>query len=198
MSGRAEKAVLRPARAGDAAALLDIYAHYVESTAITFEYDVPSVDEFTRRIGHTLEKYPYIVAENGDGILGYAYAGPFHERAAYDWAVETSVYVKDGLGRCGLGRLLYAGLEAALAAQGIINANACIAYPAGEDDEFLTKNSVQFHEHMGYRFVGRFYKCGYKFGRWYDMVWMEKHLGPHPDTPAPVRPFPEIAGDLTF
>ena len=196
MSAVSEGCCLRPARVEDAAALLDIYSYYVENTAVTFEYDVPTADEFARRIGHTLEKYPYLAAVRGNEVLGYAYAGPFHERAAYDWAVETSVYVRNGLTRSGLGRLLYTGLETALAAQGITNANACIAYPAGADDEFLTKNSVRFHEHMGYRLVGRFYKCGYKFARWYDMVWMEKHLGPHPDVPAPVRPFSEIAGSL--
>ena len=67
----------------------------------------------------------------------------------------------------------------------------CIAYPK-EEDEYLTKNSVEFHSHLCYRLVGEFYQCGYKFGRWYDMVWMEKLIGPHEVPAAPIRPFPEI------
>ena len=80
---------IRTATVSDAQALLNIYAPYVEHTAITFEYDVPSVEEFASRIKHTLQKYPYLIAERNGKLLGYAYAGPFHERPAYDWAVET-------------------------------------------------------------------------------------------------------------
>ena len=86
---------IRVAREEDAAALLEIYAPYVLETAITFEYDVPSAEEFAGRIRHTLERYPYLVAEDESGeLLGYAYASPFHARPAYDWAVETSFYVR--------------------------------------------------------------------------------------------------------
>lgn len=171
---------LRLARPADAPALLAIYAPYVEQTAITFEYDVPPAEEFARRIEDTLKKYPYLVAEEGGQPVGYAYAGPFHARPAYDWAVETSIYVLGGRRGGGLGRLLYEGLETALREQGILNLNACVACPgpAGED-EYLTDNSVRFHQHMGYRLVGRFEQCGYKFGRWYNMAWLEKHIGPH-------------------
>ena len=85
--------IIRTASEADAPALLEIYAPYVDRTAITFEYEVPSVDEFASRIRNTLQKYPYLVAEKGGRILGYAYAGPFHDRPAYDWSVETSIYV---------------------------------------------------------------------------------------------------------
>ena len=189
---------IRTANPDDAAELLAVYAPYVEQTAITFEYEVPTLEEFRDRIAHTLRRYPYLVAEENGEILGYAYTGPFGERVAYSWAVETSIYLRQDVRGKGLGKRLYQALEDVSRAQHVQSLYACIAYPAGEDDEFLTKNSVRFHEHMGYRLVGRFYKCGYKFGRWYDMVWMEKHLGPHPDEPAPVRPFPEIAESLTF
>lgn len=94
---------LRAARPDDAAALLEIYAPYVTGTAISFEYDVPSVEEFRARIEHTLKKYPYIVAESGGEIVGYAYTGEFKERAAYGWSVETSIYVARGKKRCGIG-----------------------------------------------------------------------------------------------
>ena len=169
---------IRMANPSDAQALLNIYAPYVINTAITFEYDVPSVEEFASRIAHTLEKYPYLIAEEGGNILGYAYASPFHDRPAYDWAVETSIYVDQNIKHRGIGRKLHDALESTLREQGILNMNACIAYPP-EEDEHLDKNSVEFHAHMGYRLVGEFYKCGYKFNRWYNMVCMEKLIGEH-------------------
>ena len=169
---------IRMANPADAQALLNIYAPYVINTAITFEYDVPSLEEFASRIAHTLEKYPYLIAEEGGNILGYAYASPFHDRPAYDWAVETSIYVDQNIKHRGIGRKLHDALESTLREQGILNMNACIAYPP-EEDEHLDKNSVEFHAHMGYRLVGEFYKCGYKFNRWYNMVWMEKMIGEH-------------------
>lgn len=182
---------IRAASESDAPELLAIYAPYIENTAITFEYDIPSVEEFTGRIRHTLEKYPYLVAEKNNQILGYAYAGPFHERAAYDWAVETSIYVDRAKKHMGIGRLLHDALEQTLKAQGILNMNACIAYTP-VPDEHLDNNSVAFHTHMGYRLVGEFYQCGYKFHTWYNMVWMEKQIGEHTACPKPVIPFEEL------
>ena len=180
---------IRVATPEDAEALLDIYAPYVTDTAITFEYEVPSLTEFRKRIRHTLERYPYLVMEQNGEILGYAYAGPFKERAAYDWAVETTIYVKQGMKKQGIGRKLYQALEDTLIRQNILNLNACIGYPTVED-EYLTRNSMEFHQHLGYRLVGQFYRCGYKFGRWYDMVWMEKIIGEHkPDQPD-IVPYP--------
>lgn len=180
--------MIRIARPEDAEALLDIYAPYVKETAITFEYEVPSVEEFRKRIESILKKYPYLLAEQDGKITGYAYAGVFNERPAADWAVETAIYVEKGSRRTGVGRALYGALEKALAGQNILNVNACIAWPETED-EYLTYDSIRFHEHMGYRMVGRFHQCGYKFGRWYDLAWMEKHLGEHPAKPEEVRWF---------
>ncbi len=182
---------IRMAEEADAPALLDIYRPYVEQTAITFEYDVPTSAEFARRITATLQRYPYLVAE-ADGVpVGYAYAAPFKERAAYDWAVETSIYVRQGLPGRGCGGQLYSALERLLRAQHILNLNACIAWTA-EADAHLDNNSTEFHAHLGYVPVGTFHQCGYKFGRWYDMIWMEKMLAPHPETPKPVVPVAQI------
>ncbi|MBC5660859.1 GNAT family N-acetyltransferase [Anaerosacchariphilus sp. NSJ-68] len=184
---------IRRATPADAEALLGIYAPYVEHTVITFEYLVPTVEEFRERIRHTLEKYPYILAEQRETgeILGYAYTGPFKERAAYDWGVETTVYVKQDCKRGGIGKKLYTALEKVSAAQHILNMNACIGYPV-EEDEYLTQDSAHFHEHLGYRLVGEFHSCGFKFGRWYDMIWMEKLIGAHTAEPDPVIPFPKL------
>lgn len=185
---------IRAACPGDAQALLAIYAPYVEKTAITFEYDVPKVDEFARRIKDTLEKYPYLVAERGGEIVGYAYASAFHPRAAYGWCAEASIYVKmDGRG-AGVGGALYRKLEEILVRQGFLNINACIAC-TDEEDEYLTNDSVRFHEHMGYRMVGRFSRCGWKFGRWYDMLWMEKLVGEHGAQVRPVVPFDRVRAE---
>ena len=164
----------------------------MRETAVTFEYEVPSLDEFTRRIEHTLQRYPYLIAQSGSEVLGYAYAGPFKERAAYDWSVETTIYLRQDQRGRGLGRALYQALERCLTAQHIQNLNACIADPAQEMDPYLTGASAAFHARRGYQLVGRFHKCGYKFGRWYDMVWMEKLLGAHPEGPHPVIPFPDL------
>ena len=184
--------IIRMAAIDDAAAMLDIYAPYVRDTAITFEYDAPSVQEFSDRIRHTLERYPWLLAEENGSIIGYAYASPFKARRAYSWAVETSIYVaKNARGR-GAGRLLHNALEDLLRRQGILNMCACIAVPHGDADEYLNDSSMRFHEHMHYRLVGRFHKCGCKFGRWYDMVWMERHIGEHAENPDPIKPIGEI------
>lgn len=169
---------IRTATPDDAAELLGIYAPYVIDTAITFEYDVPSEDEFRSRIERTLRKYPYLVAEMDGRIVGYAYAGVFKDRAAYDHCVETSIYVDLDCHHKGIGSALYAELESRLGAQGIINVNACISW-IDVPDEHLTHQSPDFHSKLGYRKVAHFHKCGYKFGRWYDMIWMEKFIGEH-------------------
>lgn len=192
-----DEIVFRVATLNDAKALLDIYAYYVKNTSITFEYDAPSLEEFSHRIQTTLKKYPYIVASKNGEILGYAYTGAFVGRAAYDWSVETTIYLKNGCQKMGLGKRLYEKLEVISKAQNILNLNACIGYPSVED-EFLTKNSVQFHEHLGFRFVGEFHQCGYKFNRWYNMVWMEKMIGEHRTPPTPVIAFSQLQGIETL
>ena len=169
---------IQVAQIADAKKLLAIYAPYVRETAITFEYEVPTIEEFAVRIAHTLERYPYLVAKYNGEIVGYAYAGPLHERPAYDWAVETSIYVKHDKKGQKIGRALYDALEVQLRRQNIVNVNACIASPAIEDAH-LTRDSILFHEKLGYQMVGEFHQCGYKFDTWYNMVWMEKMIGEH-------------------
>ncbi|HIV11944.1 MAG TPA: GNAT family N-acetyltransferase [Candidatus Pullilachnospira stercoravium] len=179
---------IRNAAPADAGRILEIYAYYVEHTAISFEYQVPTLTEFQARMKETMGRYPYLVAEAEGKILGYAYAHPFVGRAAYDWSCELTIYLDPSARRHGLGRKLYDALEVRLKEMGIQNLYACIGVPEAED-EFLTNNSADFHRHMGFSEVGKFYKCGRKFGRWYHMVWMEKIIGEHPSGPEPVKPY---------
>ncbi len=163
----------------DAAKRLEIYAPYVKKTAVSFEYKVPSVEEFAERIRKISAKYPYIKAVDNKGeILGYAYAGAFKIRSAYNWSVETTIYVRNNYRQSGIGRALYEVLEKSLQEMGVLNLNACIAYTS-EPDEYLTNDSMFFHQKLGYELVGTFHKCGYKFNKWYDMIWMEKIIGKH-------------------
>lgn len=188
-----DSVAIRTAGLSDARELLDIYAPYVAETAISFEYETPGLEEFKTRIANISQKYPYLVAERGGEILGYAYTHAFVGRAAYDWSAETTIYLRRGNTGIGIGRLLYETLEQISKAQRILNLYACVGYPEIED-EHLTKNSVQFHEHMGYRTVGTFRNCGYKFDTWYHMVWMEKLIGEPAIPQPPVIPFP-LLGD---
>lgn len=188
---------LRVAAAKDAAALRAVYAPFVEQTAISFEYDVPDTAEFARRIESTLQKYPYLLAEDAHGqVLGYACTHTFLPRAAYDRCAETTIYLARNAQKGGLGRAFYGALEALARAQGIRNLYACIGEPEGAEDEYLGYNSIRFHERMGYRRVGVFKRCGYKFGRWYNMVWAEKLLEAPSAQAAPFVPFPQLDSTL--
>ncbi|HFR3770039.1 TPA: N-acetyltransferase family protein [Streptococcus suis] len=159
---------IRNAEIADSGALVAIYAPYVEQTAITFETQVPTVSEFETRIRKVREKFPYLVAEEGGRIVGYAYAGTYYARAAYDWTVELSVYLDQSARGKGIGSLLYDRLEEELIARGFKNFLACIALP--------NPASIALHEKRGYEQVAHFKKVGYKFDKWHDIIWLQKSL----------------------
>ena len=169
---------IRFAKPEDAKELLKIYAYYVTDTAISFETEVPSEEEFKLRIEEVLKSYPFIVACKDDEILGYAYLHSFVGRKAYELSAETTIYLNPDKKKMGIGKKLYFVLEDIAKAQNITNLYSCIGY-VDKEDEYLNNNSVQFHEHIGFRMVGKFENCGHKFGRWYHMVWMEKIIGEH-------------------
>ena len=169
---------IRFAKPEDAKELLKIYAYYVTDTAISFETEVPSEEEFKLRIEEVLKSYPFIVACKDDEILGYAYLHSFVGRKAYELSAETTIYLNPDKKKMGIGKKLYSVLEDIAKAQNITNLYSCIGY-VDKEDEYLNNNSVQFHEHTGLRMVGKFENCGHKFGRWYHMVWMEKIIGEH-------------------
>ena len=178
------KKTLRMATAEDAAALLAIYAPYVEDTSVSFEYTVPSIEEFAQRIKDTLQKHPFILCEVCGVPVGYAYAAPFRTRAAYEWCVETSIYVSPSAHGAGVGRTLYEALLKVLALQGVRTAYACITHP--------NIPSEKFHASMGFSPIGVFKKVGYKQGVWHDLSWFEKQLKPFDNAPLPLTPVGEL------
>lgn len=182
---------IRSATEADAEALVEIYAPYVLGTAITYEYEVPSPAEFRRRIETYSQKFPYLVAE-ADGIpLGYAYAAPLGSRPAFDWSVETAIYIRKDCRGGGIGRALYDALEAILKIQGIRTMTAAVA-TVSREDPYLTNASLSFHLRMGFTPVGTFRNCGCKFGRWYDLTWLEKAIGGYEEEP----PHPRCIGEV--
>lgn len=160
---------IRIASIDDAKSILEIYAPYIEKTNITFEYDVPSVEEMRQRIEKTLKDYPYLVALKDHQIVGYAYASRYASRKAYDWDCELSIYVADNIHQQGVGKELYEALLSLLKIMNIQNVYACITHP--------NIKSENFHKKFGFETVGIFHRCGYKFDTWHDIVWMEKRIG---------------------
>jgi len=160
---------LRLARLEDAQEILDIYTPYINESNITFEYAVPSLEEFENRMKAIMKKYPYIVAIYEDKIVGYAYAHVHMERAAYQWNVETSIYVNKDLKHQGIGSLLYRKLIEILKVQNIQNVYGCVTLP--------NKNSEKMHYAFGFQLVGKFHNSGYKFNKWHDVGWFELHIG---------------------
>ena len=148
--------MIRIATEADVPAILDIYTPYITDTTITFEYDVPTLEEFMARFRRITEDFPWLVWEEQGEILGYAYACRPFERAAYSWCAEPSIYLKSSAQGQGIGRKLYLALEELLKLQGY---RVLLALITGENT-----GSLAFHEKLGYVFAGELKGCGYKFG----------------------------------
>ncbi len=181
MNNKIKDITIRLARESDAKALSQIYKPYVENTAVSFEYIAPDSEEFRKRISEKISQYPFLVAEYKGDVVGYSYASTFMPRPAYKHSVETTVYINEAFHGNGIGKKLYLALECLLKLQNVLSLNACIAC-ADIPDETLNNNSMFFHSRMGFRYVGRFNASGYKFQRFYDMIWMEKLIS-EPTTP---------------
>jgi phosphinothricin acetyltransferase len=181
--------MIRLATPEDAPALLGIYAPFVEHTAITFEYEVPAPEDFALRISTVLQQLPWLIHEQQGQITGYAYAARHRDRAAYQWSVDTSVYLHADFHRQGIARSLYLTLFQLLRTQGYYNAYAGITLP--------NPKSERFHRKMGFTPVGVYEKVGYKLGQWYSVQWfslnLQEHLA-HPATPLPVMSLPQNTG----
>lgn len=181
--------MIRLARTDDAAAIAAIYAPSVEQRATSFELVAPDAAQMAGRIAGVLERWPWLVLEEGGQVLGYCYASAYAERAAYQWSATVSAYVRDGAHRRGIGRRLYATLFAILRAQGVCNAFAGIALP--------NEASVGLHTAMGFEPVGVYRRVGFKFGAWHDVAWLGLRLQEPGGEPAPPRGLPALAsGEL--
>ena len=160
--------MIRVATEADVPAILSIYAPYVTDTTVTFEYEVPTEAEFLNRFRSITRDFPWLVWEENGEILGYAYAARPFERAAYSWCAEPSIYLRpDAQGR-GIGRRLYLALEELLKRLGC---RVLLALITGENT-----GSVAFHQKLGYSVCGEIHRCGWKFERWLNVFWMEKHV----------------------
>lgn len=166
---------IREVRPEDAERLVEIYSHYVLNTAVSFEYEVPSAEEFRQRISKITSKYPYLICLKDGKIVGYAYAGEYSSRSAYSWTAAMSIYVDKEYLRQGIGSALYAAIEPRLKEMGIVNLLAGTAY-CDPEDEYLTHGSCHFHMNQGYSEVAHFKKIGKKFDRWYDLKWYQKEI----------------------
>ena len=175
---------IRTVQLSDAEAILKVYAPFITDTCISFEYVVPSVEEFSQRIASISAEYPYIVLEEEGEIVGYAYSHRYLERVAYSWDVEVTIYLAPKVQGKGLGVILYDALEKLMALQNIKNLYSCIT---GDN-----VHSIEMHRSMGYELIGTFPKAGFKHDRWLDVVWMAKAIGEKENAPLPFVPFAEV------
>ncbi len=180
--------MIRLANEADIPAILDIYGPYVLNTAISFEYSVPTLAEFTDRFRVITDQFPWLVWEEEGKVLGYAYASAPFSRDAYRWVAASSIYLHPSIQGKGIGTKLYDALEAILTAQGYRKTYAIITSD--------NPGSLRFHELRGFRKLGEFPHCGVKFHKLYSVVWMEKVLnnGEIPDDfPKPVNQIVNVA-----
>ncbi|MBC7874580.1 MAG: N-acetyltransferase [Ferruginibacter sp.] len=180
--------LLRLATPPDAKGILDIYAPYISNTSFTFETEVPSLEEFAERIKTYLINWPWLVCEIEGRIAGYAYATRHRERVAYQWCVESSVYIHDDFQKAGIAKALYGALFEILKKQGFNNVYAVINLP--------NEKSVVFHENCGFEYFATYENVGYKLGKWKNVGWWQLQLNEYGDEPAAPVKFVHVEKDF--
>lgn len=178
--------IIRLATVEDAAGVLEIYAPFCLETAVSFETEPPALAEMEQRIERTTELLPWLVCVDEGRVEGYAYASRHRDRAAYRWSVDVSVYIREGLRGRGLGRALYTALFGVLELQGYQNAVAGATLP--------NPGSIGLHRAMGFKRVGVYRGIGYKCGKWHDVEWLERAIGPRSANPSEPVPLPAVIG----
>ncbi|MEA5569711.1 arsinothricin resistance N-acetyltransferase ArsN1 family B [Calothrix sp. UHCC 0171] len=177
--------IIRLASKNDAATIQAIYAPFCENSPATFETKAPTLEEMNHRISKIMQKYPWLVYESNQEVVGYVYAAPHHERTAYQWSVNVSVYIHEKARRQGIGRALYTSLFELLKIQGFYNAYAGITQP--------NQASMNLHRSLGFQEVGIYRNVGYKCGNWHDVIWLELPLQEpreNPQIPIAIREIP--------
>jgi Sortase and related acyltransferases len=159
---------IKSATPDDAEAILNIYAPYITDTCVSFETEVPTITGFAERISNIIKTYPYLVCEIDGNIVGYAYAARHRERAAYKYSADVSIYIKPEYHHRGIGKALYIKLFELLREREIYTAFAAITLP--------NESSVGLHKTLGFTEIGVYHNVGYKFGKWLDLIWLEKPL----------------------
>jgi len=152
----------------DTQTVLDIYKYYVDNTIISFEYDAPTLEEFTERIKTNTQKYPWLVCICDNKVIGFAYGSTHRYRTAYQWSPESTIYLAPDFHKKGIGRVLYKTLFSILKLQGYYNVFAGVALP--------NEKSVEFHKALGFEEIGIFKNVGYKHGNWHDTHWFQLKL----------------------
>jgi L-amino acid N-acyltransferase YncA len=180
--------MIRIATKDDAAGMLEIYAPFILNSGITQETEVPSVEEFQKRVISNLKERPWLVCEINDQIAGYAYAGKHRDRKGYQWCTEPSVYISENFFQRGIANALYTALFDILKIQGYVNAYAVITLP--------NEKSVSFHKKFGFDYLTTYLKIGYKLGQWHDVGWMQYEINPHKEDPADPAKFSEVDKSL--
>jgi len=170
-----EEYVIRQATVDDSPAILDIYAYYIENTAISFETETPTLAAFSKRVADIAKEYPCFVCTINGKIAGYTYAARHRERAAYRYNVDTSIYLRNGMHGHKIGTALYTALLDELARRHYHNAYAAITLP--------NEKSIALHHKFGFSDIGIHHKTGYKFNMWHDVLWPEKALSDHSTMP---------------
>ncbi len=174
---------IRLVKHDDIPIIRDIYAQYID-TSTTFEYVLPSLEDFIARVEGISSVYPYLVCEDNGKIIAYAYATKFRERIAYKWGVESSIYLDKNVTSRGIGSKLYAVLFDILKLQQFITVYGLITRP--------NNKSEQLHSKLGFTFGGEYLKAGYKNGNWYDVVWYVKNINNHDNPPSEIIPINDM------
>lgn len=185
---------IRLVKKQDVLSILNIYSYYVLNTAVSFDITPPDLMDFEELVKDISKNYPYLVVEDEGKIIGYAYTHAYIKRAAYNHVCEITIYLNKDYKGYGLGTRLYNILEEISGLQNINRIYACIGV-TNDEDIHLDNRSMYFHAHMGYKHIGQFNESGYKFNKFYDMIWVEKIISKERKT-AEFIPFKDISYDI--
>lgn len=180
--------MIRHADNKDVKEILAIYGHFIANSMVTFETDIPSINDFQKRIVHHQQNFPWLIAGVNGVVAGYVYASKYRERIAYQWVAEVSIYMHLSYRGKGIAAQLYQALFEILRLQGICKVYAVISVPNPE--------SVGFHEKMGFKWFATYKNVGNKFGKWCDVGWWELELNAPVNNPKPPIPYRDIDPDI--